>query len=137
MTFNPVPNTPLQEQPAENPWRQHRLYQASYLVRDYGFTLEELPFQEDEDLPLGSDPKLAWANLHLKHTPVELNKAAKETLLRVPGIGKKGANTLVTARRQGKIRELKDLKRLGLNPNRSAPFVLLDGKRPVYQLSLF
>jgi predicted DNA-binding helix-hairpin-helix protein len=68
---------------------------------------------------------------------VELNKADRETLLRVPGIGPKSAATIVNARRRGKIKDLTDLKALGLNTNRPAPYVLLDGKRPEFQLPLF
>ena len=136
MAFNPIIDTPLEDQPAEDPWRQHRLYQASYLLRDYGFGLEELPFNEDGKLPLADDPKLAWAQVNLREMPVELNKAGREMLMKVPGIGYKGANALMAARRQGRIRELKDLKAVGLNPMRPAPFVLLDGKRPTYQLPL-
>ena len=137
MAFNPIIDTPLENEPAEDPWRQHRLYQASYVLRDYGFGLEELPFDDDGKLPLAYDPKLAWAQVNLREMPVELNKAGKEMLMKVPGIGQKGAHALMAARRQGRIRELKDLKAVGLNPMRPAPFVLLDGKRPTYQLPLF
>lgn len=56
-----MPQTPLEEQPAENPWREHRLYQASFLLRDYGFDLEDLPFTPTGRLPLEVDPKLGWA----------------------------------------------------------------------------
>ncbi|MCA9978947.1 MAG: radical SAM protein, partial [Anaerolineales bacterium] len=61
MAFNPVSDTPLENAPAENPLRQNRLYQASFLFRDYGFDLEEMPFTEAGNLPLDTDPKLAWA----------------------------------------------------------------------------
>jgi predicted DNA-binding helix-hairpin-helix protein len=134
--FNPISDTPLENHPPEDPWRMHRLYQASYLLRDYRFDLEEMPFDSQGNLPLGVDPKLAWAKAHLAEEPVELNRAGRETLLRVPGIGLKGANTIMTARRHGKLRELSDLKQLGLNPTRPAPFILMDGKRPAYQLPL-
>lgn len=136
MAFNPVPGTPLENNPAENPWRQHRLYQASFLLRDYGFDLEELPFDRDGHLPLVNDPKLAWARDNLAQSPVEVNRADKEALLRVPGIGPKGVNSILTARRHGKLRELHDLKILGVNTTRPAPYILLDGKRPPYQLRL-
>ena len=59
--FSPVPDTPLENQAAINPWRTHRLYQADFLLRDYGFTVEDLPFTRDGLLPLETDPKLAWA----------------------------------------------------------------------------
>jgi predicted DNA-binding helix-hairpin-helix protein len=133
MAFNPVPGTPLENNPAENPWRQHRLYQASFLLRDYGFDLEDLPFDQDGHLPLVNDPKLAWALANLVQSPVEVNRADKEDLLRVPGIGPKGVHSILAARRHRKLRELQDLKALGVNPTRPAPYILLDGQRPPYQ----
>jgi predicted DNA-binding helix-hairpin-helix protein len=137
MAFNPIIDTPLENLPPENPWREHRLYQASYLLRDYGFDLEEMPFQQDGNLPLEKDPKLAWAQAHLSEGPVELNLADREDLLRVPGLGAKGVNSIINSRRYNKIRYLSDLKAIGINASRPAPFVLLDGKRPTYQLRLF
>lgn len=134
--FSPVVDTPLENHPAENPLRQHRLYQTSFLFRDYGFDLEELAFTQEGNLPLGVDPKLAWARVNLQENPVEVNKAAPEELLRVPGIGPKSADTIVSARRQGKLRDEKDLQNLGISTKRMKPFVLLDGQRPSYQLSL-
>lgn len=135
--FRPIPSTPLENKAAENPMRQHRLYQASFLFRDYQFDLEEMPFAEDGNLPLDTDPKLAWAQVNLKHTPVELNRAELQELLRIPGIGPKGAAAILAARRRGKLRELGDLQAIGVHTKRVAPFVLLDGKRPTYQLPLF
>jgi len=137
MAFNPIPDTPLENQMAENPWRQHRLYQASYLLRDYGFELEELPFKKDGRLPLTADPKLAWARDNLLEEPVEVNLAVPEELLRVPGIGPKGVKEILSARRSGKLRELKELRGIGISPSRTAPYVLLNGKRPTFQLPLF
>jgi predicted DNA-binding helix-hairpin-helix protein len=133
MAFNPVPDTPLENTAPENPWRQHRLYQASFLLRDYGFDLEEMPFTQDGNLPLDADPKLAWAQVNLAEAPVELNRAEPDSLLRVPGIGPKGVKSIVAARRYNKLRELNDLKAIGVSPTRPAPYVLLDGKRPPYQ----
>jgi predicted DNA-binding helix-hairpin-helix protein len=136
MAFNPVTETPFEDKPAENPWRQHRLYQASFLLRDYDFDLEELPFDKDGNLPLAMDPKQAWASENLAQAPLEVNQADRQDLLRVPGIGPKGASSILTARRQHKLRALQDLKAIGVNPGRPAPYVLLDGKRPTYQLRL-
>jgi predicted DNA-binding helix-hairpin-helix protein len=133
MAFNPVPDTPLENVAPESPWRQHRLYQASFLLRDYGFDLEELPFTQHGNLPLDADPKIAWAKVNLAEDPIELNRASPDALLRVPGIGPKGARSIVAARRQNKLRELGDLKAIGVNPTRPAPYVLLDGKRPPFQ----
>jgi predicted DNA-binding helix-hairpin-helix protein len=135
--FSPVADTPLENVPAADPWREHRLYQASFLLRDYGFDLEDLPFSPRGDLPLHSDPKLAWAQQTLINQPVELNRAPREMLLRVPGIGPQGADAIVRARRQHTLRDLADLRRLGVITSRMAPFVLLNGKRPLQQLPLF
>ena len=135
--FSPITDTPLENRPAENPWRQHRLYQTSFLFRDYGFDLEELPFDQNGNLPLDVDPKAAWAEANLLETPVEINRAGPAELLRVPGIGPKSAQKIVAARRQGKLRDLQDLRAIGIQTKRLSPFVLLDGNRPERQLRLF
>jgi predicted DNA-binding helix-hairpin-helix protein len=134
--FSPIPDTPLEDTPAADPLREHRLYQASYLLRDYGFALEDMPFNQQGFLPLGTDPKLAWARQHLLHQPVELNRADPETLLKVPGIGPKGVEIILQARKQAKLKDLRQLQKLGVVTKRAAPFVLLDGKQQAYQLSL-
>jgi len=135
--FHPISDTPLENHAPENPWREHRLYQASFLMRDYGFDLEDMPFAADGRLPLDMDPKLGWAKQNLSEAPVEVNRASRRDLLRVPGIGPKGVDAILQARRQGKLRELRDLRALGILADRAAPFVLLDGQRPARQLSLF
>jgi predicted DNA-binding helix-hairpin-helix protein len=135
--FSPVANTPLENHSPENPWREHRLYQSSFLLRDYGFDLEDMPFTRQGNLPLDVDPKIAWAAANLSESPVELNRADRRALLRVPGIGPKGADSILAARRKGALHDLRDLRALGVLANRAAPFVLLDGKRPAQQLSLF
>jgi predicted DNA-binding helix-hairpin-helix protein len=134
--FNPVTNTPLENHAPENPWREHRLYQSSFLLRDYGFDLEDMPFTQEGFLPLDVDPKVAWARQNL-HDPIEINRADRRELLRVPGIGPKGAASILVARRQNTLRDLKDLKALGVLVARAAPFVLLNGQRPSWQLSLW
>jgi predicted DNA-binding helix-hairpin-helix protein len=135
--FTPVPDTPLENHPPTPPLREHRLYQSSFLLRDYGFDVEELPFDGDGNLPLESDPKLAWARRHLIHAPVELNTADRRDLLRVPGIGPTGAERVLRERRRGRLRDLSDLRKLGIVAQRAAPFVLLDGHRPPRQLTLW
>jgi predicted DNA-binding helix-hairpin-helix protein len=93
-SFNPIPDTPFENLPPTSSKRQLRLYQASFLLRDYGFKPEELIFEETNNLDLSIDPKLNWAKLHLLNNPVEINKASKQVLLRVPGIGPKSVNTI-------------------------------------------
>jgi predicted DNA-binding helix-hairpin-helix protein len=135
--FNPIRNTPLENKTATDPLREHRLYQASFLLRDYGFDLEELPFSQDGNLPLPTDPKLAWAQTNLIHRPLEINKVDRIQLLRIPGIGPKGAEAIVKARRTHTLRELSTLRALGIVAESAAPFILLDGKRAAFQPSLF
>jgi predicted DNA-binding helix-hairpin-helix protein len=136
--FSPTPGTPFENLPACSPWREHRLYQASFLLRDYGFELEEMPFQNNGDLPLETDPKLAWARNNLKEQPLDVNRADRAHLLRIPGVGPKGALAILNARRQNRLRSLEDLKSLGVVASRAAPFILLDGgHRPTFQPSLF
>ena len=134
--FSPIVDTPLENNPAQNPLRKVRLYQTSFLFRDYDFGLEEMPFDQQGNLPLDMDPKLAWAQANLQHEPVELNRAELQELLRVPGIGPKGSRTILRARRQGRLRELHHLRQLGMATKRLAPYVLLDGRRPSFQLPL-
>jgi predicted DNA-binding helix-hairpin-helix protein len=135
--FSPVSDTPLENNPPENPWREHRLYQASFLLRDYGFDLEDMPFTADRRLPLDLDPKLAWARANLQDQPIEVNRADREALLRVPGIGPQGANAILQARRRGRLTDINALNSLGILTKRAAPYVLLNGRRPNHQMRLF
>jgi len=135
--FNPIRDTPLENKPATDPLREHRLYQASFLLRDYGFCLEELPFKKNGQLPLPADPKEIWARENLLHQPIEINKANRNQLLRIPGIGQKGADSILQARRLTTLNDLALLKKLGISsPNKAAPFLLLNGRRPTFQLPL-
>lgn len=135
--FNPIPGTPLENQPPLNPWRQHRLYQASFLLRDYGFDLEEMPFTPRGDLPLEIDPKLAWARSSLAGARLELNRASREELLRIPGIGPKGAAAILQTRRQVRVTSPIQLRSMGINVTRAGEFILLDGKVLPVQPGLF
>ncbi len=136
-SFRPIPDTPLAHLPPSDRLREHRLYQTSFLFRDYGFDLEDLPFTQEGNLPLEIDPKLAWAQSHLQDNPVELNRAERQELLRIPGIGPGGADSILSARRQGTLRHIDDLRHIGVQTKRLKPFVLLDGKRPTFQLPLW
>ncbi|HUH98186.1 MAG TPA: radical SAM protein [Anaerolineales bacterium] len=135
--FRPVEDTPLANQVPTDPLREHRLYQASFLLRDYGFELEDMPFAADGFLPLQSDPKLAWARANLKDRPIEINRAERQDLIRIPGIGPKGADAIVRARRISRLSDVSALRKLGIAVERSTPFILLNGKRAAGQLALF
>src|SRR5712691_6377767 len=136
--FSPVIQTPFENLPPTDPLREHRLYQASFLLRDYGWKVEDLPFMTDGNMLLDVDPKRAWADSHLSAAPVEIMTANREQLLRVPGIGPKGADAIIRARRRGRLTDLSHLHQLNIRaPEQAAPYILLDGHRPVVQLSLF
>src|SRR3972149_633330 len=131
--FEPLPGTPLEGLPAETPVRELRLYQASYLLRDYGFNLEEFPFDSQGRLPLDRDPKRAYADLALAEAPVDLTRASPEEMRRVPGIGPRGAAPIVSAPRPRRPPELGQLRALGGVAERAAPYLLLRGHRPPTQ----
>jgi predicted DNA-binding helix-hairpin-helix protein len=132
-TFNPIPDTPLENVPAGSPKREFRLYEASFLLRDYGFGLEELPFDRNGHLPLDVDPKVAWARQNLTEKPVEINHMDKQELLRIPGIGPKSAMKILAARSKNKLTHIDQLRVFGVNLKRAAPFILINGKSPVFQ----
>ena len=108
--------------------REHRLYQADWLIRRYGMRAEELVTPEAPWLDLDVDPKLAWALAHLDRFPVEVNEAPYEELLRVPGIGVTGARRIVSARRGGTL-GFDDLRRLRVTLKRTRHFVTCAGRR--------
>jgi predicted DNA-binding helix-hairpin-helix protein len=136
--FSPVMQTPFENLPATDPLREHRLYQASYLLRDYGWSVQDLPFLADGNLELSLDPKRAWAERYLREAPIEIMTARRDQLLRLPGIGPVSANVILQARRQGKLTSLTDLQKLGIRaPEKASPYILLSGQRPLTQLNLF
>ena len=134
--FHPIRDTPFENKPSVDPMREHRLYQASFLLRDYGFDVEDLPFTNASNLPLNADPKQAWAQKYLTNKPIEINKAEKRELIRIPGIGLKGADAILNARRSSKLRDLSALKKLGVIAERAAPYLLFNGRKAPAQLML-
>lgn len=135
--FHPIVDTPLENKTATDPLRELRLYQASFLLRDYGFDLEDMPFINNGFLPLHSDPKLAWAQLNLKDQPIEINHAERRDLIRIPGIGPKGAEAILSTRRIKKLNDISSLQKLGIHVQRAAPYILVNGRKTAQQLSLF
>jgi predicted DNA-binding helix-hairpin-helix protein len=129
-SFNPLPGTPWEDKPPASSLREHRLYQADFLHRLYGFALEEIPLDEEGRLHRDRDPKMAWALAHPEYFPIEVNQAGEAALLRVPGIGIVSAPRIVSARRQKKMRDIRQLRKLGVAANRAAAFILLDGRPP-------
>jgi predicted DNA-binding helix-hairpin-helix protein len=127
--FRPIADTPMDATPETPVEREVRLYEADYLIRQYGFTADELPYDGRGKLPLGIDVKLAWALAHPERFPVELLTAGREQLLRIPGCGPRGVENLLTVRRFTPPRDRKDLIRLGFATKRLVPFVTLNGRR--------
>ena len=108
--------------------REHRLYQADWLLRFYGFETEELLSRDKPDFSLLLDPKCDWALRHLEQFPVEVTKADYPTLLRVPGIGYRSAGRIVRARRLGTL-DYTNLKKMGVVLKRAVYFITCGGKQ--------
>jgi len=129
--FSPIPdsskNLPLIKPPL---MREHRLYQADWLYRFYGFDIGEITStQKDGMLDLDIDPKLAWALANRQSFPVNVNTADREMLLRVPGFGTKTVNSVLSSRRFRRLR-LEDLARFGVSIKKVKAFVVTEGWTP-------
>lgn len=107
--------------------REHRLYQADWLMRFYGFRIAELLNEEKPNFNVLLDPKCDWALRNLEHFPVEVNKADYYTLLRVPGIGVRSARKIIAARK-GAVLDFKALKTLGIVLKRAVYFITCNGR---------
>jgi len=130
--FSPIPDASARLPLAKPPLvREHRLYQADWLYRFYGFSVDEvIERRADGMLDLDLDPKLAWALAHREQFPVDINRAPREMLLRVPGLGVKAVNAIVASRRHHGLR-LDDLARLRVSVRKVKPFVITEGWTPV------
>jgi len=130
--FSPIPDAsavlPLRRPPLI---REHRLYQSDWLVRFYGFAASEVQQATDAKgmLPLDIDPKLAWALAHRESFPVDINRAPREMLLRVPGLGVGAVDAILRARRYHRLR-LDDLARLTRSISKMRPFIVAVDWRP-------
>jgi predicted DNA-binding helix-hairpin-helix protein len=103
--------------------REHRLYQADWLMRRYGFEASELTSEDDRDLDLTRDPKLAWALRNRGFFPVDVNTAPREALLRVPGLGYRNVRRILQMRRHHRV-TLADLVKLRAITERARPFLV-------------
>ena len=130
--FSPIPDAsavlPLKRPPL---MREHRVYQADWLMRFYGFAPSEVQDAADDQgmLPLDLDPKLAWALKFRDSFPVDVNRAPKEMLLRVPGLGTKAVDRILSSRRHRRLR-LDDVARLTLSVAKVRPFITTIDWRP-------
>ena len=107
--------------------REHRLYQADWLLRFYGFEAKELLSEDKPNFNVLLDPKADWALRHLEQFPVEINRADYQTILRVPGIGVKSAQRIVRARKNGNL-SFEDLKKIGVTLKRALYFITCNGR---------
>ncbi len=132
--FSPIPDAsrslPLQSPPL---MREHRLYQADWLMRFYGFDVGEIVDPDKGMLSLDMDPKLAWALRHRDRFPLDVNRASRADLLRVPGFGQKAVDRIIATRRVSSIRAC-DLGRLHIPRNKALPFIVLPDHRPALAL---
>jgi predicted DNA-binding helix-hairpin-helix protein len=128
--FSPIPDAsrslPLRAPPLV---REHRLYQADWLMRFYGFDVGEIVGTAEGMLSLDIDPKLAWALRHRDRFPLDVASASREELLRVPGFGSKAVDRIIATRRATSIR-VADLARLHIPRNKALPFIVLSDHRP-------
>jgi putative DNA modification/repair radical SAM protein len=132
--FSPIPDSsralPLRAPPLV---REHRLYQADWLMRFYGFEACEIVDETKGMLALDIDPKLAWALRHRDRFPLDVNRASREDLLRVPGFGTRAVDRIIATRRMTSIR-FADLARLHIPRNKALPFIVLSDHRPSSRL---
>jgi predicted DNA-binding helix-hairpin-helix protein len=127
--FRPIRDTPMEGAAAAPVLREHRLYQADWLLRDYGFAPNEVVYEANGNLPLAMDPKAAWALAHPERFPVDVSSATYDELVRVPGIGPRSARRIVNERRTAVIRGLTDLRQFGVVTTRAGGFLALRGRR--------
>lgn len=132
MSFDPVPLTPLENNEPSPQWRETRLYQTSYLLKDYGVSANDLnSVLDDNGFLCDTDPKILLASCRSDMFPVDINAASREELLMVPGIGPVGANRILQSR---PIASEKELARMGVVLGRARPFIEINGKK---QTNLF
>jgi putative DNA modification/repair radical SAM protein len=132
--YSPIPHADAQL-PGKSPplVREHRLYQADWLLRFYGFDVNELVVTPNQNLDLDIDPKLAWALANRHRFPIDVNKASREQLLRIPGIGARNVSKILQMRPVRSLR-VADLKRLRVAWNRAQAFVITADHNPGLKL---
>ena len=128
--FSPIPDSsvrlPLKSPPLV---REHRLYQADWLMRFYGYKVDEITTKSQPNLDLDIDPKLSWALRNRDFFPIDLNKADYEVILRIPGLGVRNAKRIITARRFHHIR-VNDLIKMRVNLKKCLPFMITGYHQP-------
>ena len=131
--FSPIPHADAMLPGSSPPLvREHRLYQADWLLRFYGFDVNEIAVMPDRNLDLEIDPKFAWALANRAYFPVDVNSASREQLLRIPGIGARSVGRILSIRRHKKLRT-DDLKKLRVAWKRAKSFVITIDHNPALQ----
>ncbi|AEH59978.1 Radical SAM domain protein [Methanosalsum zhilinae DSM 4017] len=126
MSFDPVPGTPLEKEPSSPRWKETRLYQASYLLKDYGLKARDFdPIFDDIGNLTDDDPKILLAAANPDMYPVDINSANRHELLMVPGIGPVSAERIIHA---DTINSEQELARLGVAVSRARPYIIIQGK---------
>jgi predicted DNA-binding helix-hairpin-helix protein len=124
------PDIPGEKRPLSSPrdsfMREHRLYQADFLIRRYGFSKTDMTYDGGGNLRLDKDPKEVWADLHPEFYPVRLNRSDREALLKAPGIGPETAGRILRLRREGRIARLEDLGVRGKRLEKIKRYAVLD-----------
>ncbi|KKP86714.1 MAG: Radical SAM domain protein [candidate division CPR3 bacterium GW2011_GWE2_35_7] len=136
-SFSPVSGSPLQDVTASTTKRGHRLYQADFLLRFYGFQKNDIVLGKNKMLSLQKDPKLAFAESHPELYPIEINTSPRNNLLKIPGIGPDNVDKIIQRRiKYGKINSHFELKKMGISIRRASQFITVNGKYEA-QLNLF
>jgi predicted DNA-binding helix-hairpin-helix protein len=112
------------EEPTDVFVREHRLYQVDFLLRKYGFEESDIVFNEEGNLSLACDPKEAWAQRHPEAFPVNVNRASRWELLRVPGLGPVTVREILEQRRKWRIRRIEDLGKVGVRLEKASKYVV-------------
>jgi putative DNA modification/repair radical SAM protein len=132
--FSPIPRSPrtLPSRPPELA-REHRLYEADWLLRHYGFAARELTTDEQPNLDPAMSPKLAWALRNRHAFPIDINSAAREVLLRIPGVGYRTVDRLIKIRRHHRL-AIADLVKLRVRLSEARPFIITADSKPSLSL---
>jgi predicted DNA-binding helix-hairpin-helix protein len=128
------PNLPGERRPAEAQGlltREHRLYQVDFLLRRYGFGAEEIPFEPGGNLSLQADPKELWAQRHPERFPIDVNRACRLDLLRVPGLGPVSVRRILERRRHGRLTCIEDVGRPGKRLRQAAGYIQFGHSKPL------
>jgi predicted DNA-binding helix-hairpin-helix protein len=112
-----------QERPMDILMREHRLYQVDFLLRKYGFKESDIVFEKNENLSLTIDPKEAWAMRHPEVFPININRASRFSLLRVPGLGPVTVNRILEQRKTGRIRHIEDIGKVGVRLKKAKQYL--------------